>query len=67
MTIAAATAPTTTPTHRNYEHWLAEVRARFEVEDEFKLADAIFPFATAYLNGMTPRAAYEAFDAWAAA
>ncbi len=51
----------------SYSDWLDEVRAKFEVADEFRLAEAIYSFAADYDNGLSPEAAYRAFDAWATA
>lgn len=45
--------------------WLAEVRAKFPVADEWRLADAIYPFAADYEAGLTPQQSYDAFDEFA--
>lgn len=50
-----------------FSAWLAEVRAKFEVAEEFSLAEAIYSFAAAHENGMSPQAAYDDFDRWVAA
>lgn len=42
--------------------WLAELRTHFPIADEFRLADAIYPFATDYENGLTPQQSYDRFD-----
>lgn len=46
--------------------WLSEVAKHFEQAEEFDLARAIYSFEVAYHDGLTPKQAYEAFDAWVA-
>lgn len=46
--------------------WLSEVAKHFEQAEEFDLARAIYPFEAAYHDGLTPKQAYEDFDAWVA-
>lgn len=48
----------------SFAAWLADVAAKFDVADEFKLAEAIYSFAAAFENGMTPQEAYDDFNAW---
>lgn len=52
---------------RHYIGWLGEVRSHFPVAEEYDLAAAIYSFSEAYLDGMSPQEAYDAFDAWVAA
>jgi hypothetical protein len=51
----------------SFAAWLADVSAKFPVADEFRLAEAIYSFAAAFENGMTPAEAYADFDAWVSA
>lgn len=48
----------------HFAAWLAEVRAKFDVADEFNLAAEIFSFAAQYEDGATPQEAYDEFDRW---
>lgn len=47
--------------------WLSEVAKHFEQAEEFELARAIYPFEADFHDGLTPKQAYENFDAWVAA
>lgn len=51
----------------DYAKWIAELRALFPVEEEFKLAAEIYSFSSAFEDGLTPQQAYADFDQWAAA
>lgn len=48
-----------------YTQWLAELKSRFDVAEEFELANAIYSFQDSYAEGLTPAEAYERFDQWA--
>jgi hypothetical protein len=63
MSVTAA-KPITGP---KFSAWLDQVRAKFEVADEFSLASAIYSFQGAFEDGMSPQQAYDDFDRWAEA
>jgi hypothetical protein len=50
-----------------FADWLTQLKAMFPVADEYELAAAIYSFAIAYEDGLSPQQAYDAFDAWVAA
>lgn len=50
-----------------FSTWIAELIALFPDTEEYGLASEIYSFAAAYENDMTPKEAYEDFDAWVTA
>lgn len=51
-------------TAMHFSDWLAELKALFPVAEEYQYAVAIYSFHTAWVDGLSPKEAYDNFDAW---
>jgi hypothetical protein len=48
----------------HFNDWLADLKKLFPQPEEYDLAAAIYSFHSAWVEGMTPRQAYDDFDRW---
>lgn len=56
-----------TPPKPTFTYWTEQVRALFDQPEEYDLAAAIYSFAAAYEDDMSPQQAFNDFDDWVSA